>query len=73
MRKRISLIGMAVVATICSGILFLVPGIAGAHCDTLEGPAVLTAKKALDKGDVTPAPRCHRQGGPSRGNERRWG
>lgn len=54
MRERISLIGMAVVATICSGFLFLVPGIAGAHCDTLEGPVVLTAKKALDKGDVTP-------------------
>lgn len=59
MRGRINLIGMGVVATICIGILFLIPGIAGAHCDTLDGPVVLTAKKALDKGDVTPAPRRH--------------
>lgn len=25
-----------------------------AHCDTLEGPVVMAAKKALEKGDVTP-------------------
>lgn len=25
-----------------------------AHCDTLDGPVVMTAKKALEKGDVTP-------------------
>ncbi len=25
-----------------------------AHCDTLDGPVVKTAKAALDKGDVTP-------------------
>jgi hypothetical protein len=59
MRGRINLIGMGVVAIICIGILFIVPSISGAHCDTLDGPVVMTAKKALDKGDVTPAPRCH--------------
>lgn len=33
---------------------FLVASTAGAHCDTLEGPVVKTARLALDKGDVTP-------------------
>lgn len=27
---------------------------AGAHCDTMDGPVVATAKVALDKGDLTP-------------------
>ncbi len=53
MRARVSLIGMVVVTTICIGIWFI-PGIAGAHCDTLAGPVVMTAKIALEKGDVTP-------------------
>lgn len=26
----------------------------GAHCDTMDGPVILSAKKALEKGDVTP-------------------
>jgi len=29
-------------------------GIAAAHCDTLDGPVVSTARVALEKGDVTP-------------------
>lgn len=29
-------------------------GNALAHCDTLDGPVVVTARAALDKGDVTP-------------------
>ncbi len=29
-------------------------GDASAHCDTLDGPVVATARAALDKGDVTP-------------------
>ena len=29
-------------------------GNASAHCDTLDGPVVATARIALDKGDVTP-------------------
>lgn len=35
-------------------VIIIMPGIAGAHCDTLEGPVVLTAKAALEKGDITP-------------------
>lgn len=38
---------------IAAATLFL-PSIAGAHCDSLDGPVILTAKAALDKGDVTP-------------------
>lgn len=48
MNKIISLVA------ICTGILFLIPQVAVAHCDTLDGPVVTTAKAALDKGDVTP-------------------
>jgi hypothetical protein len=34
---------------------FLVlPATAGAHCDTLDGPVIATAKAALEKGDITP-------------------
>lgn len=29
-------------------------GVAHAHCDTLDGPVVVAAKKALEKGDATP-------------------
>ena len=32
----------------------ILPGIVSAHCDTLEGPVVSTAKAALENGDVTP-------------------
>lgn len=34
--------------------IWFIPAAAGAHCDTLDGPVVMTAKAALDKGDVTP-------------------
>jgi len=39
---------------IISIVLCFIPDIAGAHCDTLAGPVVITAKAALEKGDVTP-------------------
>ena len=32
----------------------LIPGHVRAHCDTLDGPVVVTAKAALEKGDVKP-------------------
>ena len=35
-------------------LLVIGPGPARAHCDTLDGPVVLDAKAALQKGDVTP-------------------
>lgn len=41
--------GLAVVVGI-----YMIPDIAGAHCDTLDGPVVMTAKAALEKGDITP-------------------
>jgi hypothetical protein len=44
--------GMVAVATICIGICLSVPRIAGSHCDTLDGPVVITAKMVLEKGDV---------------------
>jgi len=54
MRASVSLFGMVLLMTICIGIGLFVPGISGAHCDTLAGPVVTTAKIALEKGDVTP-------------------
>ncbi len=35
-------------------LVFAAPQTALAHCDTLDGPVVETARSALDKGDVTP-------------------
>ena len=34
--------------------VLVVPAPVQAHCDTLDGPVVTAAKKALEKGDVTP-------------------
>lgn len=50
MRVEISILQIALV----SAIIWLMPGLAVAHCDTLEGPVVKTAKAALEKGDITP-------------------
>jgi hypothetical protein len=38
------------------------PGLALAHCDTLDGPVVADARVALDKGDVTPVLKWVRAG-----------
>jgi hypothetical protein len=35
-------------------VIFMLPNIAVAHCDTLDGPVVVTARQALEKGDITP-------------------
>lgn len=43
----------AMVFALCACI-WSIPGIAGAHCDTLDGPVVTTARAALERGDVTP-------------------
>lgn len=53
MRTRTNLIMLSVAAIIGIAVWFS-PNIAGAHCDTLAGPVVITAKAALEKGDVTP-------------------
>lgn len=35
-------------------VLTLLPAVASAHCDTMDGPVVAAARSALQKGDVTP-------------------
>jgi len=44
---------MFLVLTVCFSI-WIIPDRAGAHCDTLDGPVVTTAKAALEKGEITP-------------------
>lgn len=34
--------------------MVFLPIFLGAHCDTMDGPVILSAKKALEKGDATP-------------------
>lgn len=41
-------------AFLVAGALLAVPRPAAAHCDTLDGPVVVEAQAALEKGDVTP-------------------
>lgn len=45
-----------VVAFACGvvGLCVILPGVAQAHCDTMNGPVVTEAKAALEKGDVAP-------------------
>lgn len=45
---------MAKILIFFISISLYIPDIAGAHCDTLAGPVVADAKKALEKSDVTP-------------------
>ena len=54
MKKRINkFAGTLVVAVACFGLL-LTPRFAAAHCDTVDGPVVQDARKALETKDVTP-------------------
>jgi hypothetical protein len=46
--------GLSVFLFLFIGISLSIPGITGAHCDTLTGPVVTDAKKALEKKDVIP-------------------
>jgi len=54
MRTRLFLLRILVIAIVFGAIWFILPQGVFAHCDTLDGPVVMTAKKALEKGDVTP-------------------
>lgn len=54
METRANFLKVVLVTTICISVGLFIPRIAGTHCDTLDGPVVMTAKTALDKGDVTP-------------------
>jgi hypothetical protein len=42
------------IAALTAGFLAALPQYALAHCDTLDGPVVMDAKAALEKGDATP-------------------
>ena len=44
----------ALVMACILGLGFGAPRFAAAHCDTLDGPVITTARAALEKGDVTP-------------------
>jgi hypothetical protein len=46
----IKIIGLVIISIV----ICFIPNIADAHCDTLAGPVVITAKAALEKGDITP-------------------
>jgi autotransporter adhesin len=54
MRTKLFLSRALVIAIVFGAIWFVLPQGVFAHCDTLDGPVVITAKKALEKGDVTP-------------------
>lgn len=44
---------IAIAFIFCIG-MWCIPYSAGAHCDTLDGPVIISAKTALEKNDVTP-------------------
>ncbi|HPD60352.1 MAG TPA: DUF6448 family protein [Thermodesulfobacteriota bacterium] len=52
MKMKIKTIDMVIAIVFC--LLIFHPSISAAHCDTLDGPVVKSAKIALEKGDVTP-------------------
>lgn len=54
MRKTRGFFTMAWGALFCIGLLLGGYGHAAAHCDTMAGPVIQDARKALEKGDVTP-------------------
>ncbi len=54
MKKMSILFGPAFTGVVLFFFALTVPGMASAHCDTMDGPVVVTARAALDKGDVTP-------------------
>jgi len=53
MEKR-KTFGRVVVSVLVSGAIWLLPAVASAHCDSLDGPVVNEARTALEKGDVAP-------------------
>lgn len=54
MKRWKTMLMTAGTVVLISGLWLAIPSVASAHCDTLEGPVVMTAKAALEKGDVTP-------------------
>ncbi len=54
MKMMIALDGLMFSIPVVAALVAALPGLVAAHCDTLAGPVVATAQKALEKGDVTP-------------------
>jgi len=54
MNKKKTFITTGVAAIAVGVLLLLSANTASAHCDTLDGPVIATARIALEKGDVTP-------------------
>ena len=54
MKVNTGLIGAVGLAVLCLVLGLFFPTFASAHCDTMDGPVVMTARMALEKGDVTP-------------------
>lgn len=54
MKKRISIGRILVLVALAVVVVILGSREARAHCDTMSGPVVNTARMALEKGDVTP-------------------
>ena len=54
MFNKIGMIRFMAIVSFCFAAWLIVPAFAYAHCDTMDGPVVNTARMALDKGDVTP-------------------
>ena len=50
---NVSYVLKGILAVLFWGVL-VTPAAVQAHCDTLDGPVVMAAQKALEKGDVTP-------------------
>ncbi len=61
MITKAALAEIAMVLVLCI-LIWGFPGSAAAHCDTLDGPVVMEAKAALDKGDITPVLKWVRKG-----------
>ncbi len=54
MKARMRFMGMMIASIVSMAVVLILQNTSAAHCDTLGGPVVMTAKKALEKGDVTP-------------------
>lgn len=53
-KKRISAAVVVMTAVLMLAAILSAPRMAGAHCDSLDGPVINEARVALEKGDVTP-------------------
>ena len=54
MKARMRFVGMMIAAIVSMAVVLILPNTSAAHCDTMDGPVVMDAKAALQKGDVTP-------------------